>query len=131
MVASQFPPRDSERSYVDYMDKHLGIAVENFETSSHEKLLKQGMLCELIFCNSIANEKQSASCADMFLEQTENGTYPMSNWTPGTAQGQGLATHGGGGGGSHPHPQQHSGGTCGVSPSLAICQWIRRRYQRI
>ena len=86
------------------MDKHLGIAVENFETSSHEKLLKQGMLCELIFCNSIANEKQSASCADMFLEQTENGTYPMSNWTPGTAQGQGLATHGGVGGGPTPTP---------------------------
>ena len=76
------------------MDKHLGIAVENFESSAHEKLLKQGMLCELIFCNSIANEKQSTSCADMFLEQTENGTFPMSNWTSGAAQGQGLGIHG-------------------------------------
>ena len=84
------------------MDKHLGIAVENFESSSHEKLLKQGMLCELIFCNSIANEKQSTSCADMFLEQTENGTFPMSNWTPGTAQGQGLASHRLGGGPAPP-----------------------------
>jgi hypothetical protein len=80
VVQAEFPPPEADRHFGDYVEKHLGVAVEHFE-SAHEKLLRQGMLCELVFCSSIANEKQALSCAGTFLECAgAGGTFPMSSW---------------------------------------------------
>jgi len=69
----QFPPADSEKYFSDYVSKHLGVVAEAFH-GHQTKLLKAGLLTELIFSVSSTSSVES-SPQDFILFDT----YPISD----------------------------------------------------
>eukprot|EP01041_Mallomonas_annulata_P001258 gene1258-2435_t len=59
VIVSEFPPADGERFFVDYATKHLGIVGDAFLNPQNTKLMKGGMLSELLFC--LANQHSDLS----------------------------------------------------------------------
>lgn len=52
---STFPALESERSLSDYITKQLGLSVETFQGTANEKLLKSGLLNELLYSIAVSN----------------------------------------------------------------------------
>ena len=69
--ATQFQSfsQEVEKYLLDYVTKYLGIAVESFQGSSHEQLVKQGLLSELIFSVAGSNTNSQSDVAQSFLSR--------------------------------------------------------------
>lgn len=83
-VVHHLSPPDIEKALFDYVTKYLGIAVDSFQGSSHELLVKQGLLSELIF--SIAGSANNQTdIANVFLTRYKSGESCMKEPTMNTA----------------------------------------------
>jgi alpha-tubulin suppressor-like RCC1 family protein len=59
VIQVEFPSSDIERTLLDYMSKFLGVAVESFQGTSHDRLLKQGLLSELVYSVSTSGNSSN------------------------------------------------------------------------
>ena len=77
---SDFPCDDIEKPLTDYVGKYLGISTESYSGTSHDKLLKQGLLIELLHSVSSGNQSSQHECVNSFL--VDSGKVSLNECGP-------------------------------------------------
>ncbi len=64
-----FPAQEVEKSLIDYITKQLGLSVETFQGTSNERLLKSGLLNELLYSIAVSNSSSLPNSAPPLSNQ--------------------------------------------------------------
>lgn len=81
---------EEQRSYLDFVSKHLGIASDSLQRGPFEHLLQQGRLSELVYCLSNNVNTYSTDLSDSTdVTVPTTGTHTV---VPGTVEGEYLVS---------------------------------------